>query len=94
MPSAITAPPTRRTCKSFRVRPGNLGGLVSYEYRLNDEPASTIAAAADGTPPPLVGQEVTLIFHPGRPGVTEYLWSTDFGATEQVAPAGPDGQWR
>jgi hypothetical protein len=131
---------------TFHVAPGNLGGLVSYDYRLNDEPATRIAAEADGTAtfvvtptapgrntisvightaagvptaeasaivyvvyppttptvtspdfpadgtaPPLVGQEVTLVFHPGAPGVTEYVWSTDFGATEQVAPAGPDG---
>lgn len=131
---------------TFRVVPGSLGGLVSYDYRLNDEPAQTVAAAADGTAtfvvtptapgrntisvtghtatgvptaeasavvyvvyppttptvtspdfpadgtaPPLVGQEITLVFHPGTPGVTEYVWSTDFGATEQVAPAGPDG---
>ncbi|WP_090800059.1 hypothetical protein [Asanoa ishikariensis] len=131
---------------TFTVAPGKLGGLVSYDYRLNDEPATTIAAAADGTAtfvvtptapgrntisvvghtaartptaeasvvvyvvyppttptvtspdfptdgsaPPLVGQEVTLVFHPGAPGVTEYVWSTDFGATEQVATAGPDG---
>jgi hypothetical protein len=129
---------------TFRVAPGNLGNLVSYDYRLNDEPATTIAAGADGTAtftvtptrpgqntvtvtghtadglptgpaergiylvytpptvtspdfpedggtPPVAGQEVTLIFHPGLPGVTEYIWSTDFGATEQVTPAGPDG---
>jgi hypothetical protein len=131
---------------TFRVTPGELGGLVSYDYRLNDEPARTVDASADGsatftvtpaapgrntvsvightasglptgeaslavyvdyppttpsvtspdlpgdgTTPPLVGTEVTLVFHPGAPGVTEYVWSTDFGATEQVATAGPDG---
>ncbi|MCU7727242.1 hypothetical protein ODJ79_26230 [Actinoplanes sp. KI2] len=131
---------------TLRVAPGKLGGLVSYDYRLNDGPATTVTAAADGTatfvvtptapgmntvsvightaaglptgearwsvnlvyppttptvtspdfpadgtPPPLVGQQVTLTFHPGEPGVTEYVWSTDFGATERVTPAGPDG---
>jgi hypothetical protein len=131
---------------TFHVSPGNLGGLVAYDYRLNDEPAVRIGAGPDGsatfvvrptapgantvsvightadglptgvasrtvhvvhpptTPtvsspdlpgdggaPPLVGQELTLRFHPGAPGVTEYIWSADFGATEHVVAAGPDG---
>lgn len=128
---------------TFHVAPGNLDGLVSYTYRLNDGPTTTIAATADGTAtfavaptapgantisvightaaglptaetsrtvyvvypaptvtspdfpgggtPPLVGREITLKFQPGAPGVTEYIWSTDHGATEHVVPAGPDG---
>ena len=45
----------------------------------------------DGTAePPLVGTEVTLTFHPGMPGVTEWVWSTQF-SDEQVVPADPDG---
>ena len=34
---------------TFRATPGELGDLVSYDYRLNDGAATTVAASADGS---------------------------------------------
>jgi hypothetical protein len=130
---------------TYRAAPGNLGGLVSYDYRLDDGPVTTVPADADGvaeftfttpttpgnyiltvvghtatglpagpatryltvqypaptitspdfpgdgTPPPLVGTEITLVFHPGWPEVTQYYWSADGGETETRVRAGADG---
>ena len=45
---------------TFQIAPGVMEGVVSYDYRLNDDTATTIAAAADGT--------ATFVVRPTAPG--------------------------
>ena len=75
-----------------RTSTGLPSGQQDYFIRVITAPTLTspdFPADGSGTPP-LVGERVTLTFHPGMPGVTEYVWKVNRHA-EQVTAAGPDG---
>jgi hypothetical protein len=67
-------------------------GQRDYWIRVRTAPTLTSPDfPADGSgEPPLVGEQVTFQFHPGMPGVTEYVWRVN-RHERQVTPAGPDG---
>ncbi|MGX6603662.1 hypothetical protein ACWKSP_16180 [Micromonosporaceae bacterium Da 78-11] len=97
--ATITVTPDRLGNNFLHVTSRTSTGVVSAEVRYAlsvwaPTTPPTITSPdfpSDGTPPPGMGQEVTVTFQPGMADVTEYDWSTDLWATKQVVTANPDG---
>lgn len=97
--ATITVTPDRPGVNLLHVTSRTSTGVVSAEIEARlTVPVPTTPPTitspdfpGDGTAPPLVGQEVTFVFQPSMPGVTEYDWSTDFWDTKHTVTAGPDG---
>lgn len=67
-------------------------GKADYYMYVATSPTLTSPDFPDGenSEGPLVGKQVTLTFHPGMPGVTEYVWKIN-RHEEQVVQADADG---
>ncbi|BBH71755.1 hypothetical protein ACTI_84400 [Actinoplanes sp. OR16] len=97
--AVVTLTPDRRGSNPLVVTSRTASGVVSPETRVSlwvlvQVPKPVITSPQlpdDGTPPPVVGTELTFHFTTGSPEVTEFVWSSDYGATEQVVPADANG---
>jgi hypothetical protein len=75
-----------------RTSTGLPSGQRDYWIHVRTAPTLTSPDFPDGGSgePPLAGEQVTFQFHPGMPGVTEYVWQVN-RHEQQVTPAGADG---
>ncbi|MET7966838.1 DNRLRE domain-containing protein [Micromonospora sp. NPDC005305] len=74
-----------------RTRDGQLSGDAGYRFTVRTEPTVTSAQwPLDGAVGAPVGSEGSFVFTPAMDGVTEYVYSFDYGEQETVA-AGADG---
>ncbi|MEU7909337.1 hypothetical protein [Actinoplanes sp. NPDC049118] len=96
---SVTVTPDRRGDNFLTVTSRTASGIVSPEFKANlyvwvRVPQPEISSPDfpnDGTPPPAVGQEVTIVLRTGSPEVAEFVYSVDFGETEHVVTADQDG---
>ncbi|MEV6348552.1 hypothetical protein [Actinoplanes sp. NPDC051851] len=97
--STVTLTPDRRGDNLLTVTSRTASGEVSPQITTNlyvsvHVPAPEITSPDfpdDGTPPPAVGDQVTISLRTDSPEVTEFVYSVDFGATEQVVTADENG---
>ncbi|MBL7262013.1 hypothetical protein [Paractinoplanes lichenicola] len=94
-----TVTPGRRGDNPMTVTSRTGNGVVSPEITFNvyvrvEVPVPQISSPdfpGDGTPPPTVGETVTIVLRTDSPEVAEFVVSLDFGQTEQVVAADADG---
>ncbi|GLW31863.1 hypothetical protein [Actinoplanes regularis] len=97
--AAATVTPDRRGDNLLTVTSRTASGVVSPEITANlyvwvRVPQPVISSPdfpGDGTPPPVVGQEVTIVLRTDSPEVAEFAWSADFGETFQTVTADQNG---
>jgi hypothetical protein len=94
-----TVTPDRPGDNYLTVTSRTAGGVMSPEARVNvyvrvlvqSPEISSPDFPGDGTPPPTAGQQVTIVLRTDSPAVAEFVYSVDFGETEQVVAADENG---
>lgn len=97
--ATVTVTPDRRGANILTVTSRTADGIASPEARVNlyvrvrvPRPAITSPDFPnDGTPPPSAGQQVTIYLRTDSPQVAEFVYSLNFGETEQVIAADEKG---
>ena len=95
----ITVTPDRRGDNFLTVTSQTASGVLSPSVKVNlyvpvTLPRPVITSPdfpTDGTPPPTVGQEVTIFLTTDSPEVAEFVYSLDLGETQQVVTADENG---
>ncbi|WP_305789602.1 hypothetical protein [Symbioplanes lichenis] len=97
--STVSVSPDRRGANYLTVTSRTASGVVSPEYRATLYVPVTVPQPVvsspdfpeDGSPAPTAGDEVTVVLRTDSPEVTEFVYTLDFGATEQTIPADANG---
>lgn len=97
--ATATVTPNRRGDNFLTVSSRTASGVVSpqvtvnlyVEVRIPQPVISSPDFPGDGSPPPTAGREVTIVLRTDSPEVTEFVWSADFGETQQIVAADQDG---
>ena len=97
--ATATVTPDRRGDNFLTVSSRTVSGVESprltvnvyVEVRVPQPAISSPDFPGDGTPPPAAGREVTIVLRTDSPEVTEFVYSADFGETEQIVAADHDG---
>jgi len=97
--TSITVTPDRRGHNYLTVTSKSESGVVSPTVKADlyvrvTVPRPSISSPdfpSDGSPPPTVGQEVTIVLRTDSPDVAEFVYSLDLGATEQTVAADQNG---